>query len=86
MFDVPHPACEYIIILQFLLCMGPRLRCPPSPAVVLQYLEELEVAQSAKGPSGLPTKRPLLDSALAADGIGELGRGALRPLVSHWCT
>jgi hypothetical protein len=47
----------------------------------LQYLEELEVMESSKGPAALPTKRPLADPEQSAQGIGDLGRGALRPLV-----
>ncbi|PSC76135.1 TPR and ankyrin repeat-containing 1-like isoform A [Micractinium conductrix] len=59
--------------------------CTDSPAkeewrVLLQYLEELEDLEALKGPAAVPGGRPLRRAAEAAAGVGELGRGALRPL------
>lgn len=49
--------------------------------IMLQYLEELEDLEALKGPAAVPGGRPLRRAAEAAAGVGELGRGALRPLV-----
>lgn len=49
--------------------------------VLLQYLEDVEAGRVER-PEGLP---PLLPAEEAAADIGELGRGALRALVSRHC-
>eukprot|EP00887_Chlorella_sp_A99_P006107 scaffold22.g6107.t1 len=54
--------------------------CKEEWRVLLQYLEELEELEAASGAGVLPTKRHLLDPGAAAKGIGELGKGPLRPL------
>jgi hypothetical protein len=49
----------------------------------LQYLEELErIQESGGGIAAMPGKQALVPAQQAAEGIGELGKGALRPLVS----
>lgn len=55
------------------------------PPCARQYLEELEAFEAAQGAAALPGKRPLLSAEAAAQGVGELGRGALRPLVRRTC-
>ncbi|KAI3424745.1 hypothetical protein D9Q98_008134 [Chlorella vulgaris] len=60
--------------------------CTESPAkeewrILLQYLEELErIQESGGGIAAMPGKQALVPAQQAAEGIGELGKGALRPL------